>query len=53
MPATGQYVRHHVYVDVLEDYLWVAEDRDGELYFPLRASCTVLELDSTTALETT
>jgi len=52
MAAVGSYVRHHVYVEVLDDYLWVAEDRAGELYFPLRATCTALDLDSTTALET-
>src|SRR5689334_16132108 len=46
------YVRHRVYVDVLAGEMWIAEDADGELYFPLRPSCAALELDSTTALET-
>lgn len=49
---TTQYVRHHVFVDVLDDYLWVAEDHDGALYLPVRPSCAALELDSTSALET-
>lgn len=49
---TEEYVRHHVYVDVLDDSIWVAEDYEGELYFPLRPSCAALEIDSTTALET-
>jgi len=46
------YVRHRVYVDVIASELWVAEDADGELYFPIRPTCGSLELDSTTALET-
>jgi hypothetical protein len=46
------YVRHRVYVDVLANELWVAEDAAGELYFPIRATCASLELDSTTSLET-
>lgn len=52
MSSTDDYVRHRVYVDVLASDLWVAEDLEGELYFPIRATCTSLELDSTTALET-
>jgi hypothetical protein len=52
MATTGGYIRHHVYVDVLADYLWVAEDRDGELYLPVRATCTALDLESRVALET-
>lgn len=48
----GQYVRHHVFVEVLDDYLWIAEDYTEELYFPVRPSCAALEIDSTTALET-
>lgn len=47
-----EYVRHHVYVDVLASELWVAEDSAGVLYFPIRPSCKELELDSTSALET-
>lgn len=46
------FVRHRVYVDVIANELWVAEDAEGELYFPVRPTCTSLELDSTTALET-
>ena len=52
MASTDDYLRHRVYVDILASDLWVAEDLDGELYFPVRASCASLELDSTTALET-
>ena len=50
--TTDNYIRHRVYVDVLANDLWVAEDQEGELYFPVRATCASLELDSTTALET-
>lgn len=50
--ATGEYIRHHVYVDVVGGYMWIAEDDAGELYFPVRPSCAALEVDSTTALET-
>lgn len=50
--ATELYVRHHVFVEILNDYLWVAADYAGELYFPLRPTCAALDLDSTTALET-
>jgi P22_AR N-terminal domain len=46
------FVRHRVYVDVIANELWVAEDAAGELYFPIRPTCASLELDSTTALET-
>src|SRR5690242_20015144 len=52
MVTKDNYVRHRVYVDVLASELWVAEDIDGELYFPIRATCASLDLDSTTALET-
>jgi hypothetical protein len=52
MGATHNHIRHRVYVDVLAHDLWVAEDQEGELYFPIRATCASLELDSTTALET-
>jgi len=52
MSSTDDYVRHRVYVDILASDLWVAEDLEGELYFPIRATCASLELDSTTALET-
>jgi antirepressor protein len=52
MSSTDDYLRHRVYVDILASDLWVAEDLDGELYFPVRASCAALELDSTTSLET-
>jgi hypothetical protein len=52
MGATNNYIRHRVYVDVLGHDLWVAEDQEGELYFPIRATCASLELDSTTSLET-
>lgn len=50
--TTEQYVRHHVFVEILDDYLWIAADYAGELYFPLRPTCAALDLDSTTALET-
>jgi hypothetical protein len=46
------YVRHRVYVDVLAGDLWIAEDLEGELYFPLRPTCAALDLDSPTALAT-
>ena len=52
MDTADNYIRHRVYVDVLATDLWVAEDQVGELYFPIRATCGSLELDSTTALET-
>ena len=52
MAKGGAFVRHRVYVDVIANELWVAEDAEGELYFPIRATCATLELDSTTALET-
>jgi len=50
--ASTEYVRHHVFVEILDDYLWVAQDYAGELYFPLRPSCAALEIDSRTALAT-
>ncbi|HEX2348901.1 MAG TPA: phage antirepressor N-terminal domain-containing protein [Ktedonobacterales bacterium] len=50
---TGErYVRHHVSVDVLDDYLWVAEDYQGNLYLPVRPICAALELDSATSIDT-
>jgi hypothetical protein len=52
MATRTAYVRHRVFVDVLGDDPWIAEDREGELYFPVRPSCMVLGIDSTTALET-
>ena len=45
-------MRHRVFVDVLGEELWVAEDAEGELYFPVRPTCKALDLDSTTALAT-
>lgn len=50
--AGEQYVRHHVYVEVLDDYLWVAEDYQGNLYLPVRPTCAALELDSQTSIAT-
>jgi P22_AR N-terminal domain len=52
MDQGDHYIRHRVYVDVLAGDLWVAEDENGELYLPLRPTCSTLEIDSTTALET-
>jgi hypothetical protein len=46
------YIRHRVYIDVLAGDLWVAEDENGELYLPVRPTCSTLEVDSTTSLET-
>jgi hypothetical protein len=46
------YLRHHVFVEVLDDYLWIAEDESGELWFPVRPSCNALEIDSPTAIAT-
>lgn len=44
-----RYVRHHIYVEALADWLWVAEDSDGELYFPVNASCEAVELETRAA----
>jgi hypothetical protein len=49
MPQSEKYVRHHVFVDVLESWLWVAEDSDGDLYFPVNASCDALEMEARAA----
>lgn len=51
MPKTDGYVRHRVFVDVLDAELWVAEDASGELYFPVRPTCVILDTDSGKALE--
>jgi hypothetical protein len=40
-----------VYVDALDAELWVAEDEEGRLYFPVRPSCTALGIDPDNALE--
>lgn len=47
-----RFVRHHVHVEVLDDFLWIAEDYAGELYFPVRPSCAALDMDSQTAIAT-
>lgn len=52
MATHATYVRHRIFLDVLGEELWIAEDREGALYFPVRPSCKVLGIDSTTALET-
>lgn len=52
MATRTAYVRHRIFVDVIGDDLWLAEDREAELYFPVRPSRKVLGIDSTTALET-
>src|SRR5215469_15860598 len=52
MSKLNVYVRHRVYVDVIASELWVAEDAEGELYVPVRQTCSSLDLDSTTSLET-
>ncbi len=51
MPKTSSYVKHRVFVEVLGQELWVAEDSTGELYFPVRPTCTILDIDSGKALE--
>lgn len=51
MPTEAGYIRHHPYVDVIGDYLWIAEDAAGELYFPVRPTCDALGIGSQTALE--
>lgn len=43
------YIRHHIYVEILASWLWVAEDSEGELYFPLNASCEALEVETRAA----
>ena len=45
------YVRHRVFVEVLGEELWVAEDAEGELYFPVRPTCKAMDLQSTAVLE--
>jgi hypothetical protein len=52
MARTQQYVRHRVYVDALGCEMWIAEDADGRLHFPIKASCVELGgIDSDNALE--
>ncbi|HEV2459220.1 MAG TPA: phage antirepressor N-terminal domain-containing protein [Ktedonobacterales bacterium] len=50
-PSDG-YVRHKAYLDVLDAELWLAEDADGRLYFPLKVSCGCLGIDFDTSLDT-
>ena len=50
MAENDGYVRHKAYLDVLEGELWLAEDSEGRLYFPLRASCGYLGIDYSTSL---
>jgi hypothetical protein len=52
MTRTETYVRHRVYVDALDDELWVAEDAEGRLYFPVRPSAGALGIDPDNALDT-
>lgn len=52
MPRTETYVRHRVYVDALDREIWVAEDAEGRLYFPVRPSCAALGIDPDNALDT-
>src|SRR5262249_27915751 len=49
MPGGAAYIRHHIHVDVLDAWLWIAEDEDGELYFPVNATCDALEIDKRAA----
>ncbi len=52
MAKVDSYVRHKVYLDTLDTELWVAEDAEGRLYFPVRPSCVALDIDPATALDT-
>jgi hypothetical protein len=51
MAHTETYIRHRVYVDALDCELWIAENSAGRLYFPVKASCVELGIDSDNALE--
>lgn len=50
-PEDG-YVRHKAYLDVLGGELWLAEDSNGIVYFPLKPSCMYIGIDFDTSLDT-
>lgn len=52
MAADDGYARHKAYLDVLDGELWLAEDADGKLYFPVKPSCVYLGIDFDTSLDT-
>ena len=52
MPEYDGYARHKAYLDVLEGELWLAEDSEGRLYFPIKPSCGYLGIGYDSALDT-
>lgn len=52
MQPNDGYVRHKAYLDVLGGELWLAEDTEGRLYFPVKPSCAYLGIDFDTSLDT-
>lgn len=51
MKIEDEYQRHMAYVDVLGGELWIAEDADGRLYFPVKPSCGYLGIDFDSSLD--
>ena len=48
-PVDG-YARHKAYIDVLGGELWLAEDPEGVVYFPVKPSCGYIDIDFSTSL---